>query len=329
MSNHWSEISERGSVLGLTLLLQTYKLLGHRFCSVIVAFVVGYFFISNAKSRRASLKYLNKVYQHSSESSGQSSLTATPGLWTSYKHFLSFGLSSLDKIASWTGKIKRGNVQFDHSQILIDHSLNQQGAVIISAHLGNIELSRALAENIDEVTMNALVFSQHAEIFTNTLNKINPDYKTHLIHVNNMGPETSIMLKNKIDAGEMVVIMGDRTAVKSESRNCEIEFLGESALFSQGPIILASLMKCPVYLMLCIKEPDGYHIHLESISDIIHLSRKNRQQDIKKYIQIYASRLEHYCQKNPLQWFNFFDYWDSAKTPDIKSNSGLLKKQTK
>ncbi len=321
MSNHWSEITERGSAFGLMLLLQTYKLLGHRFCSVIVAVVVAYFFISNTKSRRASLKYLNKVYQ-----SGQSSLTSAPNLWTSYKHFLNFGMSSLDKIASWTGKIKRGNVEFNHSQILIDHALNKQGAVIISAHLGNIELSRALAENIDEVTMNALVFTRHAEIFNNTLNKINPDYKTHLIHVNNMGPETSIMLKNKIDAGEMVVIMGDRTAVNSASRNCEIDFLGESALFSQGPVILASLMKCPVYLMLCIKEPDGYHIYLESISDIIHLSRKNRQQDIKKYIQIYASRLEHYCQRTPLQWFNFFDYWEASNTPSIKTSSSSLKK---
>jgi len=217
-------------------------------------------------------------------------------------------------------------VQFDHSQTLINHSLNKQGAVIISAHLGNIELSRALAENIDEVTMNALVFNRHAEIFNNTLNKINPDFNTHLIHVNNMGPETSIMLKNKIDTGEMVVIMGDRTAISSESRNCEIEFLGETAQFSQGPVILASLMKCPVYLMLCIKEPDGYHIHLESISDIIHLSRKNRQQDIKKYVQIYASRLEYYCKKNPLQWFNFFDYWASSDTLGIKLNSSSRRK---
>ena len=322
MSNNWSEITERGSAFGLLVLLQVYKILGHRFCSVIVAFVVAYFFITNSRSRQASLKYLQKVYQ-----SGSSSFTTQPNIWTAYKHFLNFGLSSLDKISSWAGKIKRGNVRFDQSQILIDHARNKQGAVIISAHLGNIELSRALAENIEEVTMNALVFTRHAEIFNNALNKINPDYKTNLIQVNSMGPETSILLKNKIDAGEMVVIMGDRTAVNSDSRNCSIDFFGEPALFSQGPIILASLMKCPVYLMLCIKEPDGYCIHLELISDIIHLSRKSRQQDIKKYIQHYASRLEHYCKDSPLQWFNFFDYW---QTPDVcESNSSQLKKQTK
>jgi len=321
MSNHWSDITERGSAFGLLILLQVYKILGHRFCSVIVAFVVAYFFISNSRSRQASLKYLQKVYQ-----SDSSAFNRPPNIWTSYKHFLNFGLSSLDKISSWTGKIKRGNVQFDQSQILIDHARNKQGAVIISAHLGNIELSRALAENIDEVTMNALVFTRHAEIFNNTLNKINPNYKTHLIQVNNMGPETSIQLKNKIDAGEMVVIMGDRTAVNSESRNCSIDFFGEPAFFSQGPVILASLMKCPVYLMLCIKEPDGYHIHLELISDIIHLSRKSRQQDIKKYIQLYAGRLEHYCKKNPLQWFNFFDYWQTSDASEV--NSSPLK-QTK
>jgi len=313
MSNHWSEITERGSSVGLFALLQVYKILGHRFCSVIVAIVVAYFFISNSKSRHASLKYLNKVYQ-----SNASNLTPPPNFWTAYKHFLNFGLSSLDKVSSWAGKVKRGSVQFDQSNILINHAQNKQGAIIVSAHLGNIELSRALAENIDEVTMNALVFTQHAQIFNNALNKINPDYKNHLIQVNDMGPETSIMLKNKIDAGEMVVVMGDRTAVNSNSRNCPIDFFDEPALFSQGPIILASLMKCPLYLMLCIKEQDGYHIHLELISDIIHLSRKNRQQDIEKYLHLYVNRLEFYCKKNPLQWFNFFDFWKSSNPTNIK-----------
>jgi len=304
MSKHWSDISERGNSAALKFMLIIFKLLGHRVSSFIVSFIVLYFFISNAKSRHASLKYLNMVYN-----TKQSTLKSPPSLWTSYKHCLNFGLSSIDKVSSWVGNIKRESVDFKDSQILIDHAKNKQGAVIISAHLGNIELSRALAEDINEVTMNALVFTQNAEIFNNTLKKINPEHNTHLIHVNDMGPETSIMLKNKIDDGEMVVIMGDRTAISSGNRNCEVNFLGEPALFSQGPVILASLMKCPVYLMLCIKERGQYCIHLERISDKIVLSRQSRQQDIKKYIQRYAARLEYYCQQNPLQWFNFFDFW--------------------
>ncbi|VAW58516.1 Lysophospholipid acyltransferase [hydrothermal vent metagenome] len=304
MAKHWSDISERGNAAALRFMLIIFKLLGYRVCSFIVSFIVLYFFMTNSKSRHASLKYLKKVYN-----TKQSTLKSPPNLWTSYKHCLNFGLSSIDKVSSWVGNIKRESVDFKDSQILIDHAKNKQGAVIISAHLGNIELSRALAEGINEVTMNALVFTQNAEIFNNTLKKINPEHNTHLIHVNNMGPETSIMLKDKVDNGEMVVIMGDRTAISSGNRNCEVNFLGEPALFSQGPIILASLMKCPVYLMLCIKERGQYRIHLERISDKIVLSRQSRQQDIKKYIQLYASRLEYYCQQNPLQWFNFFDFW--------------------
>ncbi len=304
MAKHWSEISERGNAIALRFMLIIFKVLGRRVCSSLVPFIVLYFFMSNSKSRHASLKYLHKVYN-----TKQSTLTSPPNLWTAYKHFLNFGLSSIDKVSSWVGNIKRESVQFENAQILIDHAKNKQGAVIISAHLGNIELSRALAQGINEVTMNALVFTQNAEIFNNTLKKINPEHNTHLIHVNNMGPETSIMLKNKVDNGEMVVIMGDRTAISSGNRNCEVNFLGEPAPFSQGPVILASLMKCPVYLMLCIKEQGQYRIHLELISDKIVLARQSRQQDIKKYIQLYASRLEHYCQQNPLQWFNFFDFW--------------------
>ena len=37
--------------------------------------------------------------------------------------------------------------------------------------------------------------------------------------------------------------------------------------------------------------------------------RKNREQAMQQIIQRYAERLQTYCLKEPLQWFNFFDFW--------------------
>ncbi|MFT5658522.1 MAG: putative LPLAT superfamily acyltransferase, partial [Gammaproteobacteria bacterium] len=41
----------------------------------------------------------------------------------------------------------------------------------------------------------------------------------------------------------------------------------------------------------------------------LNFPRKQRDQIINETVQSYAHRLEYYCQKAPLQWFNFFPYW--------------------
>lgn len=52
-------------------------------------------------------------------------------------------------------------------------------------------------------------------------------------------------------------------------------------------------------------------VQLEERSTLwgMRLPRKNREQAIVQTIQRYAERLQHYCLKAPLQWFNFFDFW--------------------
>jgi predicted LPLAT superfamily acyltransferase len=127
-----------------------------------------------------------------------------------------------------------------------------------------------------------------------------------------------MMLKDKIDQGELIVIVGDRTPPAENGRVVYADFLGQRAPFAQGPFILAHLLDCPVYLFFCLKEDNGYTIHLEAFADKITLPRRGREAAITEQAQRYAQRLETYCQSAPLQWFNFYDFWRaeaSAATP--------------
>jgi len=183
------------------------------------------------------------------------------------------------------------------------------GGVVIGSHLGNIDLCRVLAEDDIQKKITVLVFNEHAKNFNNTLKKINSNFDSNLLHVDHVGPETAILLKEKIEAGELIVILGDRTPVNSETRISYVDFLGEPAPFPQGPFILASLLSCPVYLMFCLREKGGYHLHFEKFSDPIRLNRMRRDQELTVIIQAFAKRLEYFCMRQPLQWFNFFDFW--------------------
>jgi predicted LPLAT superfamily acyltransferase len=116
-------------------------------------------------------------------------------------------------------------------------------------------------------------------------------------------------LQERVERGEWVIIAADRTPVEGEKRLSDIVFLGKKAPFSEGPVILASLLKCPVYSMLCMKEGDKYRVLFEKISDQIKLPRKNRKEAIAQEITAYATILERTCLDYPDQWYNFFDFW--------------------
>ncbi|TOM86367.1 hypothetical protein CGH67_30025, partial [Vibrio parahaemolyticus] len=68
------------------------------------------------------------------------------------------------------------------------------------------------------VKINALVFTQHAEQFNAVMKAVNPNSELNLIQVSSMGPDTAILLQQKIEQGEWVVIVGDRTSTSKENR---------------------------------------------------------------------------------------------------------------
>ena len=85
--------------------------------------------------------------------------------------------------------------------------------------------------------------------------------------------------------------------------------MGQPAPFPQGPFILASILRCPVDLLFALRQDGKLHIHCESFANPLLLPRAERQFALQQAIDRYAKRLEHYALQSPLDWFNFFDFW--------------------
>lgn len=305
-SDHWSSLAERGSSLGLRIIFSCYRLFGRRAAQLMLYPIVGYFLITGIKARTASINYLRRVRASSGESQPE------PGWRESFYHMLTFAQSGLDKLAAWMGGIDSSSIIFPNRAELDRLLSSGRGALLIGSHLGNIEMARALATDERRAKVNAVVYTDHAQRFNQTLSQANTtNFSTNLIQVSHLGPETAIMLKDKIDNGELLVIVGDRTPPKESGRISEANFLGKPAPFAQGPFILASLLDCPVYLLFCLREGDNYCIHFELFAERIELPRSERQKHLQEYIQQYAQRLETQCLKTPYQWFNFYDFWRS------------------
>lgn len=298
---HWSKIKERGSGLGLRIVFLCYKLLGKRVANLLLYPVVGYFFLTGTKARSASAIYLARIQS-------QNSKPYTPRKRDSFNHMMAFAKSGLDKLAAWSGRFNE-HVDFPNQEGFEHLLASGKGAVLIASHLGSIEMTRALANNKQRAKVNAVVYTDHAQNFNRMLQLAHADFGINLIQISHFGPDTAIMLKEKIDQGELIVIVGDRTPPAETGRITKVDFLGHPADFAQGPFILASLLDCPVYLFFCLRENGLYRIYLEPFANRIKLPRNNRQKSLHQYMQQYAKRLEFYCFKAPTQWFNFYNFW--------------------
>lgn len=301
---HWSKMQERGTLLGMQILLFVYRIFGRRLLSVFLFPVVVYLYFSGGASKKASLEYWQRI----------ALINGTPekvDYRIGIQHFYAFAQSAFDKIDAWLGKITKDDIIYSQEHPFVTLEREKKGAIFIGSHLGNLEVCRALGHGRYQTRINVLVFTHHAVEFNKIMQRINPASNVDLIQATHVGPDLAILLKERIDKGEIVVIAGDRTSVNSTGRVIYCDFLGESAPFSQGPFILASILDCPVYHLFCLKHGNKYRVIFEHVAETLKFSRATRQKELAKTINLFAQRLEHYCLQYPLQWFNFFNFWQN------------------
>ncbi|MDL5025955.1 glycosyltransferase family 2 protein [Vibrio gigantis] len=316
---HWSRTQERGTVIGIKLLLAVYTLLGRGVFNLILRGVMRYYHLTGKRARNASEQYLFQLKAYAEQQNIE-----LPAELNSYNHLLSFGHTMLDKLAAWKGDFSVDNLTIHGQEQFESMVENKQGVLILGSHLGNIELCRALGRRHSNIKINALVFTEHAERFNSVMKAVNPQSDLNLIQVTSMGPDTAILLQQKLEQGEWIVIVGDRTSTSKESRSVWAEFLGKEAPFPQGPFMLASVLKAPVFLLFGLRDDSRtkphFNVYFEHFSDKIELPRKTREQSLQQVVQKYANRLQHYTLQAPLQWYNFFNFWTLSKHHDEKES---------
>ncbi|EHN8906270.1 glycosyltransferase family 2 protein [Enterobacter asburiae] len=306
---HWAQQDEVKGLWGMRLMLRVWKLMGRRAFTVLLWPVIGVYWLIARPARQASRQWIGRVKQELR----QRNMPVPPRL-NSFFHFMRFGNAMLDKVASWRGELK-----FDRDVVFApgaSETLNiaaPQGKLLLASHLGDVEACRALAQLDGSKTITALVFSENAQRFKQIMSEMAPQAGVNLMSVTDIGPDTAIAIKEKLERGEWVAIVGDRIAVNpqrgGEWRVIWSPFMGQPAPFPQGPFILASILRCPVVLIFALRQQGKLVLHSEPFADPLRLPRGERQQALQDTVDRYAQRLEHYALMSPLDWFNFFDFW--------------------
>ncbi|MHA3049783.1 LpxL/LpxP family acyltransferase [Acinetobacter sp. ANC 4641] len=302
----WNEIKEKGGVLPLLLVLWLYRLFGRWLIQALLYVVVMWYWLLSPSARQASLDYLQKLHRFAEQ---QSPFQQMPTWRHSYRHFIAFAEAIVDKMQGWLGEISEQRLQiYGHEHLRCYYG---QGLIILVSHFGNIELLRALKSEHQQ-KINVLVYQKHADKFNAFLRKISSKSNVSLISVDELGMETTMILQDKLDAGEWVMIAADRVPIHSQ-RIQILSFLGQDAPWSQGAWILANLLKVPVIASFCYRVQQNFEVHFHPIAECVDLPRKARLPQMAVVTRRYVDLLEQHCIRAPYQWFNFYQFWNIKK----------------
>ena len=305
---HWARIGESTFAAGIWFFYGLHALLGRRALRALLWPVVAFYAATQPRARRASLDYLRRI------EAAHGVIGAAPGTRHWLRHLMSFAETLLDKLLATSGRYAFARVRIE-GQEQVDALVAQgRGALLVTAHVGCLELCQALAARMPRLRLTVLVHTRHAERFNAILRRLNPDSRVELLQVTEVSAATAVELEKRVRAGEFVAIAGDRVPV-DQGRTATVPFLGAPAAFPVGAYVLASLLACPLLMLGCVRAGAGHVVRFEQLAERLALPRDGREQALQQHAAQFARRLEALLVRAPYDWFNFFPFWSQPLPP--------------
>ncbi|MBU2951252.1 lipid A biosynthesis acyltransferase [Tamlana agarivorans] len=284
----------RGTVFGYKIFVFCIKKLGLRSAYFVLYFVSSYFFFFAWGNTRANFDYFKKRQKFSTLKS----------ILSIFKSYYVFGQTIIDKIAISSGLRDKFTYHFDGGELINETLKNKKGGILISAHVGNFEIAEHFFGELEEkAAINILTTdAEHSDI------KIYLESVTSKPNVNLIFIQEDLSHIFEINAAlarnELVCITGDRYVPGSKYLS-EL-FFKEEAAFPAGPFLISSRLRVPVLFVYVMKETrTHYHLYTRKA--------EFEQRDAKALLKEYTESLSWILGKYPLQWFNYFHFWNTHK----------------
>lgn len=272
------------------------RFLGVRSAYFFLFFVVGWYTLRPSVRSRSS-HYLARRFPDA-------------GIWARFLHTWrlqwNFGLCLVDRAATGI----TGEFHFDGA---VDRTLEaltreRKGVILLSAHTGCWHMSPYVLADQDETPVSVLVHREEADLDKLAHEHGNGTPPFTMIDAKT-GMAASIALMNLLHRGELLCIMGDRTADGSDPV-AGVSFLGGTISLPSTPYRLASASGAPIVVVFALRT--GPQRGTLCFADVIRVP-----QGIGKTTHMYtpyarrlAAGLEEYVRNHPYQFFNFYNLWE-------------------
>ena len=291
----WVARPERSNMLALRFIVWVALTLGRRVARLFLYPICLYFLLFSGDARAASRKYLRKV------------LGREPRISDGFRHIYTFASTILDRVFLLNGRFDKFDVRAhldDAARALI---ANRQGCILLGAHLGSFEITRAYAHVIQGPPASVVMYEENARKLNAVLNAINPDLGQQVIGLGKI--DSMLKVEQALQRGEFIGILADR-GLEHGGSSVPCDFLGEPAKFSVGPLRMAYILKSPVLLMAGVyRGGNRYDLYFEQLIDMGAQQELPRDEMLRLALRRYVSGIERHCRNAPYNWFNFYDFW--------------------
>lgn len=309
----WLTARERGTVVGIRAAFRLATLCGRTAAKPLVAVVAFWYALFDRRAVRASRAWLQRVQGK------------RPGFGAVYRHLRTFAQVTLDKVFLLQDRTAAMRFTRTGDDLLAAQAKSGRGAMLLGAHLGSYEAMRAGGES-DRLEIEILGYFANARMINSLLAELSPRHAARVVHLGADPVGVMARVQDSLAAGRFIAVLADRVGLND--RVVMAPFLGQEAPFAAGPFLIASLLRCPVYLVFGLyHDPNRYDLYCERFADRIDLPRKGRDEALRQWAARYAERVEHHARKAPDNWFNFFDFWAPPARTDRQVNASPAPEQ--
>jgi predicted LPLAT superfamily acyltransferase len=295
MSHSWTRLRERSSGFWLNAIVWIALRLGRPLARALLYPIAGYYLLHS--DRTPSRDWFGRVL-------------GRPPTWRElFRHYLVFSETILDRVFVFAGRDRFFRIEVEGIEVLENYASAGRGCLLVGAHLGSFEILRALGRSRGGLSIKALAYGENSPKINAVFRRINPQLFSGVIEMGS--PAALLGVDEHVSRGGIVAMLGDRSVHGEKRVACD--FFGEQAWFPAAPVLLGSLLKVPVVLFYCLHRGNAhYQVHFELLAEDIRLNRTHRNEEIARWMQRYADRLQHYARLAPDNWFNFYDFWDRS-----------------
>jgi predicted LPLAT superfamily acyltransferase len=304
----------RGGWFGNWFFVQIIRRLGVRWACGFLVFIAAYFTLANPGGYRDSKDFLRRVL-------GPQPFWKWPLLV--YRHFFSFGVTLLDRLAVIMGRAK---IECTHEgEFLFKDYLDRgQGVILLGAHVGSWEIGGHLLGRLGK-PVNIVVLEKEEARIRRLFDRALASKMFNLIATDGH-PLRAIPVAAALRRGEIVALLGDRSFGGADVR---APFLGGPARFPAGPYLLAAVSGAPIFQTFVVRERRGHYRFFSFPAKFISRDiLRAGPAALQPHVAEYAARLAGVARQYPFQWFNIYPFWDEtpaagkAETPSAPVPAG-------
>jgi predicted LPLAT superfamily acyltransferase len=296
----WAARREVSNRLALRVMAWIATTLGRPVARAVLHPITLYYLCFAAGPRRQSARYLARVL-------------GRPPTWRErYRHLHSFASTVLDRVFFVRGLMRSFDIRILGEEH-VDASLAEgRGAFLLGAHLGSFEALHAIGDSRPGLRVAMVMYPDNARMIHGVLQALAPGFELGIIAIGRSG--STLAIRDWLDAGGLVGLLGDRHAGPDTARgtSLEIPFLGRPARFTDGPLRLAMLLRRRVVFMVGLYLGGRrYELRFDELADFRTpiTDPAAREAALHQALHAYVARLEALVREAPYNWFNFFDYW--------------------